>query len=114
MLFNEAKNDKAISKESEMNKNNPLRDSLKKNAVGKVFSFPLGALTVLYQPNEMLSMSCSSSLVNGAESVALMLSRICCGFDAPIKTPVTSSFWSNQASAISASFSPRCFAKSLS
>lgn len=56
----------------------------------------------------------SSSSVNGAQWIAFTLSRICCGLEAPMSTLVTSSWWSSQPSAISASFSPRCAARSFS
>lgn len=47
--------------------------------------------SVLNNYAEISSISFSSSSVNGAQLIAFTLSRICCGFDAPISTLVTSS-----------------------
>ena len=50
----------------------------------------------------ILSITANSSGVNVVCSTALMLSRICCVLEAPIRTVVTSSWCSSQARAISA------------
>ena len=50
----------------------------------------------------ILSIAANSSGVNVVCSTALMLSRICCVLEAPIRTVVTSSWCSSQARAISA------------
>lgn len=50
----------------------------------------------------ILSIRSSSSLVKDVFSIAFILSRICDGFDAPIKTELTIPSFSTHASAISA------------
>ena len=52
---------------------------------------PCYTSAVLNNYAEISSISFSSSSVNGAQLIAFTLSRICCGFDAPISTLVTSS-----------------------
>lgn len=55
---------------------------------------------------EISSILRSSSSVNGAHWIALALSRICDGLEAPIRTLVTSLWESSHPSAISESVSP--------
>ena len=61
----------------------PMRKSISVNY------FEGGKLSVPYDW-EISSINRSSSSVNGAQEIALILSRICCDLDAPIRTLVTS------------------------
>ena len=67
-----------------------------------------------YHTSAISSIHFNSSSVNGAQEIAFILSKICCGLDAPIKTLVTSLCLRVHPSAISASFSPRSPARLLS